>query len=238
LTGNSPPEICSWVVEFGYTGLFLGLAVVFDNAGDFAFNILEGIERDVGDLVLNAVLLKPEATTSEQDISFTSSWEIGDTVANENDQWGFLVRVAVRSLCPCFLNGSSFIVTEIGVILPNNFPLTPILRDQSVVGDNVDVFCLLTDEFIENSAEDRLETGGYNVEWDLAFDTEIMEFPEIWIHLELLLHDFEAVVERDIQTTPHLLGSIAEGKLATVDSSIELFASVFAAAMSVKKDVS
>jgi hypothetical protein len=57
-----------WVVEFGYTSLFLGLAIVFDNAGDFVLDILESIERDVGDFVLNTVLLEPEATTSKQDV--------------------------------------------------------------------------------------------------------------------------------------------------------------------------
>ena len=57
-----------WVVEFGYASLSLGLAIVFDDAGDFVLDILESIERDVGNFVLNTILLEPEAATSKQDV--------------------------------------------------------------------------------------------------------------------------------------------------------------------------
>jgi hypothetical protein len=143
-------------------------------------------------------------------ITLPSGWEIRHTVSDENDHWGLVVRVAVRSLRPRLLDRSGFVVAQISVILPDNFPLTPVLRDQSVVGDNVDMFGLVAQEFIKDPAEDGFKTGGDHVERNLPLDAEIMEFPEIGIHLEALLHHFEPVLKGDIETTPHLLGSIPE----------------------------
>lgn len=46
-----------WIVEFWNIGFLLRFSVVFDDAGDFPFNILECVERNVGDIMFNTILL-------------------------------------------------------------------------------------------------------------------------------------------------------------------------------------
>lgn len=101
----------------------------------------------------------------------------------------------------------------------------------------VKTYLLLAKEGIQNPAQNGLQTGADHVEGESVFNAVLVEFTETRVDLESLLHNREAVVEGDVQGSPHLLGDVAEGPLAGLDLFIELVAGFLAAAVVVEEDV-
>jgi hypothetical protein len=64
-----------------------------------------------------------------------------------------------------------------------------------------------------------------------------MEFPEIGINLQHILHNLESVIERYVQTSPHLLADFLEGAFASLDLVVEDLAAFSTAAMAIEEDV-
>jgi hypothetical protein len=58
-------------------------------------------------------------------------------------------------------------------------------------------------ESVEHPAQDGLESGGNDVEGNVVLDAVVVEVAEVNVQLEFLLHDFEAVVEGDVERPPH-----------------------------------
>lgn len=71
-------------------------------------------------------------------------------------------------------------------------------------------YLFLSQELIENTAKDWLQAGRNDVEWDVVLDTKVVELEERRVDLQSSLHDIEAIVERNVQTSPHLLGNFTE----------------------------
>lgn len=64
-----------------------------------------------------------------------------------------------------------------------------------------------------------------------------MELTEARVNLEGLFHDDEAVVEGDVQGSPHFLRGLPEGEFAGLDLGVKLVAGFGAAAVRVEEDV-
>lgn len=101
----------------------------------------------------------------------------------------------------------------------------------------ITTYLLLTEKSIQHPPQNRLQPRADNVEREPMFDAVLVEFVEARVDLEGLLHDDEAVVEGDVQGSPHLLRGFAEGELAGLDLCVELVAGFGAAAVGVEEDV-
>lgn len=98
-------------------------------------------------------------------------------------------------------------------------------------------YLLFTQEGIQNTTQDRLQSRADHIEREPIVHAVLVELAETRVDLESLLHDDEAVVERDVQGAPHLLGNVAEGSLAGFDLLVEFVAGFGAAAVGVEEDV-
>lgn len=56
------------------------------NADNLLLDIGKGVESNIRDLVIPAVLLEPQTPSGEKDICLTGSGKIRNTIADENDK--------------------------------------------------------------------------------------------------------------------------------------------------------
>lgn len=98
-------------------------------------------------------------------------------------------------------------------------------------------YLFLSQEFVENTAEDGLKAGRDDVERDVVPDAEVVELKECRIDLQSSLHDLESILKRDVQASPHLLRNFTERPRAILDLIIELFPPLDTTSVSIKQDV-
>ena len=234
----SSPQVGAWV-EVDRETLALGLLVVdLGDLDDLLLNVAKSVVWNVSNLVLDAVLLEGETAAGEEEIGRSGGWQVRDTVT-DHDNHGDLSILGL-DLCSLLVlvDGQGLVVAVRSVVTPNNLPVGTLVVDDSVVGDNVDSRAsLFTEEVVEDRAEDRPETGGNDVEWNVVLDTELVKVLELRVNLKSTLHLVESVCERNIEGTPHLLGNIAEGSLARLDLLVEDLALFGTAAELVEKNV-
>jgi hypothetical protein len=238
LAASSAPHVRARV-EVGRQALSFGLLVVdLCNLDDLALDVGEGVEGDVGQVVLVAVLLEAESAAGKEDVGFAGGGEVGDAVTDEDDHGDGAVVALEAGRVLEVVDGLCLVVAELGVVEPDGLPLAAVRRDGGVVGDDVDVCrVLLAEEVIEDPAKNGLETGGDDVKGNAVVDAELVEGLEVDIDLECFLHHFEAVVEGHIERAPHLFRHIAERALATVDLVVEFLSSLCTAAEGIEEDV-
>jgi len=80
------PEVCSGVVMHRLAGTGGLLRVFLHDTDDLCLNVFKGIEGDVRDLALSTVLLEPESSPCKENIGFTSSSKVRNTVSYEHDE--------------------------------------------------------------------------------------------------------------------------------------------------------
>ena len=238
LGANSTPHIRARV-EVARQSLALGLLIInLCNLDDFLLDIGKGIERNIRNLVLNAVLLKTEAAASEKNVGVAGSRQVRYTVADEDDHGDGAVFGFQLSGFLVLVDGELLVVTQLIVMAPLDLPRRPILRDISLVGHNINVgSSLLSQKVIQHAAKNRLQASGNDVEGNLVVEAELVEVLELGVDVETILHGFEAVGEGDIEGSPHLLGNVAEGTLAGLDLFVEDLAPLGTAAKGVEQDV-
>lgn len=133
---NATPHVRTRVIPHRLADT-TGLVLILTTDGlNLALDIGKGVEGGICDLVLKAVLLKTEATTGKEHVGFTSGGQIGDTVADEDDQ-GHLVRETFElGTGARLVDGEGLVVAEFIIVAPDGFPGGAI--DDGVVGDDVD----------------------------------------------------------------------------------------------------
>ncbi|KAG9680186.1 2,3-diketo-5-methylthio-1-phosphopentane phosphatase, partial [Aureobasidium melanogenum] len=238
LGADTAPHVCARVEVAGQAFSLCLLVVDLGNLDDFLLDVGEGVEGDVGNLVFDAVLLETEAAASEEDIGVTGGGQVGDTVTDEDDHGdGAVVGFQLCGFL-VFVDGKLLVMTELVVMTPLDLPRTTVLRDISLVGDNINVgSCLLSQEMIENTAEDGLQASRDDVEGNLVVQAELVEVLELGVDVQTFLHSLETVGEGNVQRSPHLLGNIAEGTLSGLDLLVEDLALLSTTAEGVEQDV-
>ena len=104
LTADSPPHVGAWI-EVARQTLALGLRIVYLRDLDhLLLDISERVERDVFDLVLEAVFLQSEAAASEKHICFTCGSQIAYPVANKDNHRNRAVVGLELCICPVLLD--------------------------------------------------------------------------------------------------------------------------------------
>lgn len=101
----------------------------------------------------------------------------------------------------------------------------------------IGTYLLLAQEYIQGSLEDGLQAGTDNVEWETVVLTVLVELLETRVQRERLLHNHEAVVEGDIEGSPHVLGDLTVSPLAVLHLFFQLGQTLLATAVGTDEDV-
>lgn len=167
---------------------------------DLALDVGEGVEGDEREFVLDAVFLESEAASRKEDIRLSGGGEIGDAVADKNDQRDGAVVGLESGGFPVLVDGLSLVVPEICIVSPHGFPFAAVLGDLGIVGHDLDVLAhVFADEVVEHLSENGLQPSRDDVEGDAIIDTEFVELLEIRVDLQCGLHHLEPIVEGHIQ---------------------------------------
>ncbi len=238
LTTDPPPQVRAGIKP-NRSALALRLPLIlFTDLLDLLLDIRERVERDIRDLVLDAVLLQPESAAGEQDVRFARSGQVRHPVADEDDERDGAVFSRQLGVLARLGDGQRLVVAELRVVSPDRLPLTAILGNLRLVRDDLDMAAIfLAQERVKDFPEDGLQAGGDDVEGDVVREAVFVESLEVGVDLEGLLHHFEAVFEGDIEGSPHLFRNFAEGAFAGLDLLIEDLAALGAAAVGIEEDV-
>lgn len=115
--------------------------VLLHDADDLDLDVGKGVEGNVSDLVLAAVLLEAQAAARKQHVGFARGRQVRHAVAHKDDERARAVLRLGRRDGAVLLDGRCLVVAQRRVVPPDGCPLA-VLRDIGVVGDDVDVFAL------------------------------------------------------------------------------------------------
>lgn len=139
LARNPPPDIGSGIKSARRSKTLGCILILLHDLDNLLLDIGKGLEWNVRNLVLNAVLFQTKALASEQDVGLASSGEVGDTVADEDDEGDGAVFAFELGLGAGFLDGAGFVVAQVTIVEPEGFPLRAGGVYLGVVGDDVDM---------------------------------------------------------------------------------------------------
>lgn len=206
LAAHAPPHVRARVEARRHPLAARLLRVLPPDPLDLALDVRERVEGYVLDGVLDAVLLEPEAPAREQDVGLARGGQVGDAVADEDDERDRAVLAHQLGLPPRLRDRQRLVVAQLRVVAPDRLPRRPVRRDLRLVRHDLDVRRrLLAQERVQHSPQHGLEARRDHVEGDLVRDAELVELLEGRVDLQRLLHHPEAVLEGHVERPPHFL---------------------------------
>ena len=111
----------------------------------------------------------------EQEVGLLGSAQIRNTITSVKESRTLISRkLGVRA------DGQALVMTEVRVVVVDELPTTLLVNLLSgsgldVVANDINVLCVLTDQLLENGADDGLHTGGQNDSGDVVLDGPLQE---------------------------------------------------------------